>query len=66
MTVDDPTPGLRAKYHVPPDTCDPQLRAERIANLKRLNDLPVKTVYAGHFGRIGRHRMLDLVRAGLR
>jgi glyoxylase-like metal-dependent hydrolase (beta-lactamase superfamily II) len=62
---DDPTPALRAKYHVPPDTFDPQLRAARIANLKRLNDLPVKTVYAGHFGRIGRRRMLDLLRADL-
>ena len=62
---DDPTPGLRAKYHVPPDSCDPQLRAARIANLERLNDLPVKTVYAGHFGRIGRGRMLDLLRAAL-
>jgi glyoxylase-like metal-dependent hydrolase (beta-lactamase superfamily II) len=63
---DDPNPGLRVKYHVPPDSFDPQLRAARIANLKRLNDLPVKTVYAGHFGRIGRDRMLGLVRADLR
>jgi hypothetical protein len=34
-------------------TCDPGMRAARIANLKRLSELPVKTVYAGHFGRIG-------------
>jgi glyoxylase-like metal-dependent hydrolase (beta-lactamase superfamily II) len=69
---DDPTPELRAKYRQSSDTADPQLSdpqlsdprhcAERIANLKRIGELPVTTVYAGHFGRIGRRRMLDLIR----
>jgi glyoxylase-like metal-dependent hydrolase (beta-lactamase superfamily II) len=63
---DDPTPRLREKYRASSDAGDPQQRAARIANLKRLSELPVKTVYAGHFGRIGRHRMLDLIRAAER
>jgi glyoxylase-like metal-dependent hydrolase (beta-lactamase superfamily II) len=62
---DDPTPALRAKYRQPPDNRDEAARQGRIANLKRLSQLPVKTVYAGHFGRIGRQRMLDLIRAHL-
>jgi glyoxylase-like metal-dependent hydrolase (beta-lactamase superfamily II) len=60
---DDPSPALRTKYRpisVPPDR---QGRAVRVANLKRLSALPVKTVYAGHFGRIRRNRMLDLISA---
>jgi glyoxylase-like metal-dependent hydrolase (beta-lactamase superfamily II) len=60
---DDPSPALRTKYRpitMPPD---PQGRAVRVANLKRLSALPVKTVYAGHFGRIRRNRMLDLISA---
>jgi glyoxylase-like metal-dependent hydrolase (beta-lactamase superfamily II) len=63
---DDPAPRLREKYRASSDTGDPQQRAARIANLKRLSELPVKTVYAGHFGRIGRHRMLNLIRAAER
>ena len=59
---DDPTPALRAKYRQSSDAVDPQQRAERIANLLRMSELPVTTVYAGHFGRIGRRRMLDLIR----
>jgi hypothetical protein len=31
--------------------------------MKRLGALPVKTVYAGHFGRITRDRMIDLISA---
>jgi glyoxylase-like metal-dependent hydrolase (beta-lactamase superfamily II) len=62
---DDPTPELRAKYRQPSDTWEPELRAERIANLERIRELPVRTVYAGHFGRIGRRRMLDLIRTAL-
>ena len=46
-----------------PRPADPQRRATRIANLKRLRALPVKTVYAGHFGRIRRDRMLELISA---
>jgi glyoxylase-like metal-dependent hydrolase (beta-lactamase superfamily II) len=61
---DDPSPELRAKYRHSSDT-DPQSRAARIANLKRLKELPVKTVYAGHFGRIGPRRMHDLIDAAL-
>jgi glyoxylase-like metal-dependent hydrolase (beta-lactamase superfamily II) len=60
---DDPSPALRTKYRpisVPPD---PQSRAVRVANLTRLSALPVKTVYAGHFGRIRRNRMLELISA---
>ena len=59
---DDPAPALRLKYgaSMPPDA---QGRAVRVANLQRLSALPVKTVYAGHFGRITRNRMLDLVAA---
>jgi glyoxylase-like metal-dependent hydrolase (beta-lactamase superfamily II) len=62
---DDPTPELRAKYRQPPDAADPRVLAQRIANLERIGELPVTTVYAGHFGRIGRRRMLDLIRAAL-
>ncbi len=60
---DDPSPELRAKYRplsMPPDQRD---RAVRVANLTRLGALPVKTVYAGHFGRISGNRMLDLISA---
>jgi glyoxylase-like metal-dependent hydrolase (beta-lactamase superfamily II) len=60
---DDPSPALRTKYwpkSIPPD---PQGRAVRVANLRRLSALPVKTVYAGHFGRIRRNRMLELISA---
>jgi glyoxylase-like metal-dependent hydrolase (beta-lactamase superfamily II) len=60
---DDPSPALRAKYRplsIPPD---PQGRAARVANLKRLSVLPVKSVYAGHFGRFRRNRMLELISA---
>jgi glyoxylase-like metal-dependent hydrolase (beta-lactamase superfamily II) len=60
---DDPSPALRNKYRPISRPSDPQRRAVRIANLKRLRSLPVKTVYAGHFGRIERHRMLDLINA---
>jgi glyoxylase-like metal-dependent hydrolase (beta-lactamase superfamily II) len=62
---DDPAPELRAKYRPLPEASDPRRGAARIANLERLSELPVKTVYAGHFGRIGRSRMLDLIRAEL-
>jgi glyoxylase-like metal-dependent hydrolase (beta-lactamase superfamily II) len=60
---DDPSPALRAKYRrlsAPPDSKGLAVRA---ANLHRLSELPVKTVYAGHFGRIGRNRMLELISA---
>ena len=60
---DDPSPALRAKYRPLTRPPDPQGQAVRVANLKRLSTLPVKTVYAGHFGRIGRNRMLDLISA---
>ena len=60
---DDPSPALRAKYRPMFTPPDPQGRAGRVANLKRLSTLPVKTVYAGHFGRIKRDRMLDLMGA---
>ena len=53
---DDPSPALRAKYRPIPRPPDPQRRAVRVANLKVLSALPVKTVYAGHFGRISRDR----------
>jgi glyoxylase-like metal-dependent hydrolase (beta-lactamase superfamily II) len=62
---DDPAPELREKYRQPSDAADPQVRAQRIANLKRIDQLPVTTVYAGHFGRIGRRRMAELIRAML-
>jgi glyoxylase-like metal-dependent hydrolase (beta-lactamase superfamily II) len=60
---DDPSPALRARYRPMSTPPDPQGRAARVANLKRLSTLPVKTVYAGHFGRISRNRMLDLISA---
>jgi glyoxylase-like metal-dependent hydrolase (beta-lactamase superfamily II) len=60
---DDPAPELRTKYRPIPRPADPQRRATRVANLKRLRALPVKTVYAGHFGRIRRDRMLELIGA---
>jgi glyoxylase-like metal-dependent hydrolase (beta-lactamase superfamily II) len=60
---DDPSPELRTKYRPIPRPADPQRRATRIANLKRLRALPVKTVYAGHFGRITRERMVELIGA---
>jgi len=60
---DDPTPELRAKYRPISGSPDPQRGAMRVANLKRLSALPVKTVYAGHFGRIRRNRMLNLISA---
>ena len=60
---DDPAPQLRAKYHATIAPPRPEVRAQRIADLKRLSELPVKTVYAGHFGRIGRGRMLELISA---
>jgi glyoxylase-like metal-dependent hydrolase (beta-lactamase superfamily II) len=60
---DDPSPALRSKYRPIPRPPDPQRAAVRAANLQRLRALPVKTVYAGHFGRIGRHRMLELISA---
>jgi glyoxylase-like metal-dependent hydrolase (beta-lactamase superfamily II) len=60
---DDPSPELRTKYRPILRPPDPQRRATRVANLKRLSALPVKTVYAGHFGRITRNRMLDLISA---
>jgi glyoxylase-like metal-dependent hydrolase (beta-lactamase superfamily II) len=60
---DDPSPALRAKYRPISIPRDPQGRAARVANLKRLSALPVKTVYAGHFGRFRRNRMLDLIGA---
>jgi len=60
---DDPSPELRTKYRPISRPPDPQRRAIRIANLERLSSLPVKTVYAGHFGRIGRNRMLDIISA---
>ena len=60
---DDPSPTLRAKYRPIPRPPDPQRRAVRVANLKRLSALPVRTVYAGHFGRISRDRMLGLISA---
>src|ERR1700722_11914737 len=43
---DDPSPALRTKYRPIPRPPDPQRRAVRVANLKRLTSLPVKTVYA--------------------
>jgi glyoxylase-like metal-dependent hydrolase (beta-lactamase superfamily II) len=58
---DDPAPELRSIYRSDPP--DPKRRAARIANLNRLRALPVKTVYAGHFGRIGGERMLEIIRA---
>jgi glyoxylase-like metal-dependent hydrolase (beta-lactamase superfamily II) len=60
---DDPSPELRTKYRSIPRPPDPQRHAMRVANLKRLSRLPVKTVYAGHFGRISRNRMLELIGA---
>jgi glyoxylase-like metal-dependent hydrolase (beta-lactamase superfamily II) len=60
---DDPAPQLRAKYHATIAPPHPEERARRIANLERLSELPVRTVYAGHFGRIGRGRMLELISA---
>jgi len=60
---DDPAPELRTKYRAVPEASDPGRRGAQTANLRRLSELPVKTVYAGHFGRIGRSRMLDLIRA---
>ena len=60
---DDPAPELRMKYRPISRPADPQRRATRIANLKRLRALPVKTVYAGHFGRIRRDRMVELIDA---
>jgi glyoxylase-like metal-dependent hydrolase (beta-lactamase superfamily II) len=60
---DDPSPELRMKYRPISRPPDPQRRAVRVANLKRLNALRVKTVYAGHFGRISRDRMLELISA---
>jgi glyoxylase-like metal-dependent hydrolase (beta-lactamase superfamily II) len=62
---DDPAPELRDKYRQHSDTPGPDTWAERIANLKRISELPVTTVYAGHFGRIGSRRMLELIRATL-
>lgn len=58
---DDPSPAQRAKYRPISRPPDPQRPAVRVANLKRLAALPVKTVYAGHFGRITRKRMLELI-----
>ena len=60
---DDPSPQLRTKYRPISRPPDPQRRAKRAANLTRLSTLPVKNVYAGHFGRISRDRMLDLIGA---
>ena len=60
---DDPSPALRTKYRPISIPTDPQGRAVRVANLKRLSALPVISVYAGHFGRIRRNRMLDLISA---
>jgi len=60
---DDPSPELRMKYRPISRPADPQRRAMRVANLERLRALPVKTVYAGHFGRIRRDRMLELISA---
>jgi glyoxylase-like metal-dependent hydrolase (beta-lactamase superfamily II) len=62
---DDPAPEMRAKYRRASEAPDVGGRAGRIANLKRLRDLPVKTVYAGHFGRIKRSRMIALIDADL-
>jgi glyoxylase-like metal-dependent hydrolase (beta-lactamase superfamily II) len=62
---DDPAPKLRAKYRRASEAPDLGGRAGRIANLKRLRDLPVKTVYAGHFGRIKQGRMLELIDSDL-
>jgi glyoxylase-like metal-dependent hydrolase (beta-lactamase superfamily II) len=60
---DDPAPELRTKYRPIPRPADPQRRAMRVANLNRLRALPVRVVYAGHFGRIRRDRMLELIGA---
>ena len=60
---DDPSPALRTKYRPRSAAPDPQGRAARVANLQRLSALPVETVYAGHFGRIRRNRMLDIIGA---
>lgn len=60
---DDPSPALRAKYRQIATPSDAQGRAQRVANLQRLGALPVKTVYAGHFGCIRRNRMIDLISA---
>ena len=62
---DDPTPELREKYRHPSDAGVPEMLGERIASLKRIGEMPVTTVYGGHFGRIGRRRMLELIRATL-
>jgi glyoxylase-like metal-dependent hydrolase (beta-lactamase superfamily II) len=60
---DDPSPALRTKYRPISRPPDPERGGKRVANLKRLRALPVKTVYAGHFGRITRDRMRELIDA---
>jgi glyoxylase-like metal-dependent hydrolase (beta-lactamase superfamily II) len=62
---DDPSPELRRQYHQETEPSDPSQLTQRRNHLERLRELPVKTVYAGHFGRIDAMRMRQIIDAKL-